>query len=914
MEGVLDIRFLRRIWRVIKKRAVAGFQIALLISMSFAIAFILGEAFGTGVGERVSADVTAAITPAATSGWGDLVGGNFVPGKGTYFLRQSGEVIKAGGQGVVGSVDLSTGAFTSTQAAAEAAAAAQAAANPSLISIQAGHTAQFFANGAGNGVGIFTTAPSSGLAFEGGNVYSATYGPLQSAPGQSGWIIDKTVALNPSQLSPQIINSAGNFQGVTPQALESMGWAAPEGGKLGLASGQSINGLVSPDGLHAVTIGNDETVTGQAAWSQSANAGKGAWTGGPPKTAAPQQAGLMESVFGGKAFGAGVPGAGWGANLGGALFSGLVWGAVVFGATYFLAGMFGLNDDQALSVATGLGVGTFAGSSLYLFGQNMAAAGTPITNGFGAFMTSGFGAALTGIGIAAVIIIMTYKTQKKELVRFECLPWEAPTGGSRCAECNEDLLRPCSEYRCKSLGQACEIVNPGTTEEMCIWVGKGDTAGPHITPWNEALSPEGLRYFPDATISPPNRGFEVQDDAGTDECLPAFTNLEFGFTTDEPAQCKIDYKPSSKYDEMNTFFVGNTNLFVQEHAQQIKVMNTEGDGDFVPEIGIDGTFTLWVRCIDANGNGADGAMVAFRYCVDQGPDTMAPSVEGSFIQSGSPVQFNVDSVHNEIYTNEPANCRWSRRDQAYSNMENEMDCATETYNVNADLNYVCAADLTGIENREENWFYFRCVDMEGNVMPTSYPLMLRGTEELVIAAVGPTGEFTGSTSVIPVTLTAETAHGADEGKAKCRISNNPDEGFVLMDFTDDYKHNQSLDLSAGAYTYYFECFDDGGNLATANTTFTVSVDTVDPLVTRVLRDGDVLKVITSEEAKCYYSTTNCNYNVEDSTPMLYEDATKRDVHTAEWTEAVTYYIKCEDFQGNQPRPDECQIIAQASEL
>jgi hypothetical protein len=114
--------------------------------------------------------------------------------------------------------------------------------------------------------------------------------------------------------------------------------------------------------------------------------------------------------------------------------------------------------------------------------------------------------------------------------------------------------------------------------------------------------------------------------------------------------------------------------------------------------------------------------------------------------------------------------------------------------------------------------------------------------------------------------------------------------------------------------YHFRCIDAGGNLATNSTTFRVVTDTADPLVTRVFRDGNVLKVITSEEAKCYYSNTNCNYNVQDGLVMLYEDPTKRNVHTVEWNKAVTYYIKCEDFRGNQPRPDECQIVAKASEL
>ncbi|MBU0907293.1 MAG: hypothetical protein KKD18_05845 [Nanoarchaeota archaeon] len=646
-----------------------------------------------------------------------------------------------------------------------------------------------------------------------------------------------------------------------------------------------------------------------------AGAGEAALPPGAIANVPAGQAGLMNSIFGGQAFGAGV-GTSHMAIWGGALFSGLIWGAAVGGIAYLLAGMFGVSDNNAAAIGLGVGAGTFAGASLYLLGKNAALAGVPAQPGsIGAFVTSGFGAALIGIGIAATIIILMWKSEKKELVRFECLPWEPPTGGSHCEECNADPLRPCSEYRCKSLGQACDIVNPGTENEMCIWVGKGDTAAPHITPWDEALNPGGLRYFPDSRISPPNRGFWIQS-GSKDGCLPAFTNLEFGFKTDEPAQCKIDYQPSDNYEDMNSFFVGESNLFLTEHTQKIKVVNTEGEGPNEPVIGIDGTFSLWVRCIDANGNGMDSAMVAFSYCVDPGPDTTAPTVEGSNVESGKPVQSGVDQLSGfEIYTNEPAECRWSRRDQAFSNMENTMECSSGTYQINANLNYVCQTSLTGIVDRQDNWFYFRCKDGEGNVMTTSYPMLLQGTEPLTITDVGPEGEFTGSTTVIPVTLTVQTAHGAKDGEATCSFSNTPEGRHVRMDGTGGvYLHNQTLDLQANNYIYYFRCVDEGGNLATANTTFSVVTDTVDPLITRVFRDGNMFKLITSEEAKCYYSNTNCNYELEDASPLLLEEATDRFVHTAPWTESVVYYIKCEDMQGNRPRPDECQIIVQASEL
>lgn len=616
---------------------------------------------------------------------------------------------------------------------------------------------------------------------------------------------------------------------------------------------------------------------------------------------------IVSSVFGGQAFGAGIAGA---------LFSGLVWGAIVGGAAYFLAGMFGLNEQQAASVGLGLGAGTFVGTSLYFVGQNTLPAAELASPTLSNFAFTPFGGLLIGAGVAAAVIILTYKNQKKELVRFECLPWEPPTGGSKCEECNNNPLMPCSEYRCKSLGQACEIVNSGTTDEKCVWVSKGDTAAPHFEPWVEALSPNGLRYTPDPTISPPNRGFKIEDSAGKDACLPAFTRVEFGIKADEPAQCRIDYEPRTKYSEMQ-FLLGESNLFLEEHTQRIKPINVdEENGSYVPDIGVGGTFTYWVRCIDANGNGEDSAAVAFKICVDKGPDETPPAVEGTSIATGLPVQFNVDSVPIEVYTNEPAECRWSMQDKAFEAMENPMDCSTETYQINANLDYVCSSDLTGIKNREENWFYFRCKDRKGNIMPASYPLLLQGTEELTISNVGPTGAFTGSTSVIPVALTVETAHGAENGNSICSYSTSESDSasFVAMERDATYKHNETLYLTGGNYTYYFRCIDGGGNLAKASTNFEVSVDTTAPKVTRVFKDGNSLKVITNEDSKCYYSNTNCNYDLEGGIAMSNEDPKKQNIHTAEWKEAVTYYVRCADLQGNQPSPDTCQIIVRASEL
>ena len=96
--------------------------------------------------------------------------------------------------------------------------------------------------------------------------------------------------------------------------------------------------------------------------------------------------------------------------------------------------------------------------------------------------------------------------------------------------------------------------------------------------------------------------------------MQAFTKLEFGIKTNEPAQCRIDYDLTEKYDDMLYLF-GETNLFEEKHTQKLKVPDPFNQA-VVPEIYNDGTYKLYVRCMDANGNGQNSAAVAFSFCVN----------------------------------------------------------------------------------------------------------------------------------------------------------------------------------------------------------------------------------------------------------------------------------------------------------
>ncbi len=592
------------------------------------------------------------------------------------------------------------------------------------------------------------------------------------------------------------------------------------------------------------------------------------------------------------------------------LLEGVVWGGVLALGIKFLGPLVGLSEEQSNAAALAAFGGITTGKALYgLIGPK----------GYFSTFTGSPGLVSFGVGaiVAVVIFVALYKTEKKKLVNFQCLPFEPPLGGASCEECNKDPFRPCSEYRCRALGQACQIVNPGTAEERCAWVNPKDVTSPTIQAWKDALKPSDLSYIPDATIRPPNRGVKI---VKGQNCLQAFTPLEFGITTNEPAQCKLDYKLTNTMDEMQ-FFMGGSNYYRYNHTQKMKLPgpDTSQEGELAPELSNDGTFSLYSRCRDANGNENVDAFV-FNFCVDQSPDTTPPVIEGTSILSKSPTRFGADTVPLDVYVNEPAECKWSRTSKSYEDMENSMSCATETFQINANLNYVCKTNLTGIKNQEDNKFYFRCKDQptkqdkERNVMTQSYEFILRGSQPLNIISVGPNATIFGSTDTVPVDLTVKTDDGAEEGKAICYFSSTGEkDSYIGMFETNSFEHKQTLDLVSGNYEYFFRCIDAGSNTAEDKTSFSVLIDKEIPLITRAYKE-EGLKIVTNEDAQCVYSQTSCNYNFEEGLPLIYSNPSIKTNHFAEWKSGAVYYIKCSDFYNNMPSPNECNIVVNTIEL
>ena len=573
-----------------------------------------------------------------------------------------------------------------------------------------------------------------------------------------------------------------------------------------------------------------------------------------------------------------------------------------------LANAVGANADWSnglQGIGTGIGVGATLG---FGFPTLMGTIGGWL--GTTAFLAS------TGIGIVVgvVVTLFTSSTTEQGTVVYYCNQWQPITGGKNCELCNNKEV-PCSEYQCKSLGQACNFVqsdpeNKG--EPFCYWENPDDIDAPIIKPNSDVLT-VGYTYSDPEAVSPPDKGVKINTNKG-DGCLSPFSKVTFGVTINEAAKCKIGFDKQTSYDNMG-IFMGGTDFPRFNHTQTLmipEINQTVGKDNFV---------SVSVRCQDLNGNSNPSNFV-FEMCVQKGPDTTAPIIYETSIVNGAKVPFGVANANVNFYVNEPANCRWSFADRDYDKMENNMTCATEGSQMNLRLSYTCSANLTGIKTAEKTSYYVKCQDLSPQnntnkdyyLKPEGYTL--QGSRALVITEASPNATtIYDSTSPASVTFNAKTLGGTQDGKAMCFYREVGSTGLYTQFDNSDYSsntHSTIVPFENGEHSYSIKCNDRGGNSDTQIINFNVSIDNKEPLIARAYYEDNQLKIITNEKAECVYSTsidTACKYNFEDGVSITSYDQIN---HLAEWNTDEDLYIKCQDVYGNQPaKPNECSIILRA---
>jgi hypothetical protein len=496
--------------------------------------------------------------------------------------------------------------------------------------------------------------------------------------------------------------------------------------------------------------------------------------------------------------------------------------------------------------------------------------------------------------IAAVLIIFSLLFKgddcDPDIVEFTCNPWLPPTGGEDCEVCNEDSLKPCSKYRCESLGASCELVNVGTEEEMCVDGSVNDVNPPVISPQLDIISP-GYQY---RDIE--EGGFSLRSDEG--DCIDAYTPLRFGINTDEPAYCKFDLE-ENEFENMAYDF--GPSYYLYNHTTQFNVPNIEN-----------GDLDMYVTCQDSNGH-KNSRFYMINICVNQGPDLTAPLIIDIDPNPGSKVGFESEDVSVEVITNELATCKWDSTDKGYSSMENSFECDDVSGAPSGKFGYLCQDELPTLE--DSNSYFIRCADQPWfigtgnesliNINAESFEYALnKPSSKIQIDHIFPAGDFKIATEIASFNIEIMTSGGGDVHH--CSYSYKDFDSLIpLLETGLSRIHTQPSSPAPGLKTIFVECDDETGDFARGETTFEIIKDTSPPMISRVWEDAGEIFVVTTEEAECGYTTDSCSFSWEDSVFM--GDSF---VHAIDSVTGQTYYVKCRDGFGNMPT--RCSIIVTAT--
>ena len=607
-----------------------------------------------------------------------------------------------------------------------------------------------------------------------------------------------------------------------------------------------------------------------------------------------------------------------------------------------LENMFG----SGLGTTIGAGaVGAVVGTAAYAGTLAASVPGVGILQACAAAGGSCFFNPWTAVAVIIAIAI-TYALGCGEVetseVSFECKPWDRPAGGDDCGKCGDDPLKPCTSYRCESLGNRCMLLNAGSGIQECIALEGEDTV-PVITPWAEALNQTLFRY---EDIS--NNGFRVREKDG--ECIQAYTHLSFGVETDVYSQCYISEEVFEYEDRtgVGTFLEGN--LFTKNHsmvsflpsveslvageissAEELQeLLNAEvEDGVSTREYLLDrvGDWNLYVKCGNLDGI-ANTQEFRINFCVDPGPDKEDPVVIGTAPVNGNVTKVDATSQDAVFFISEPAECRWDVEQgsfgsklESFNSLANEMDCESDieksvcVSGTEGEIicGWMCGASLSidDVQNdfyvqcRDQPWLY-EDVEGERNVGNVFDYTLFRTESELVIDSISPEGVTVAGSEPIMVDVDVATSGGAENGVAVCEWGFDEENYVDRFTDSDGRAHHYVMNqMVAGDYEIFVRCSDFVGNEASASSEFSLELDVVNPEVTRVFGEGGNIRLITDEPSRCFYNETkvNCGFTSENSEE--FEGANTQSLST-QLFEDVTYYIKCEDVWGNQP--DGCSII------
>jgi hypothetical protein len=493
-------------------------------------------------------------------------------------------------------------------------------------------------------------------------------------------------------------------------------------------------------------------------------------------------------------------------------------------------------------------------------------------------------------------------------MQFSCSAWQAPSGGESCDLCNSDI-RPCSEYRCKSLGAKC-VYNNGNGEPGICTAGSGDWASAIITPHENAIS-EGLKYDNVQSMS-----FEIKSKDGSE--VPAYTTVDFGVKTDKLAQCRIDNKHTTGFDEMavamaiDTEFGCDTgNCANQGNYHKVAL------SPYLPESG-SGSATLglkqgenqfYIRCRNYQGQW-NSAEFTVKVNVGEGPDLTPPNVKSFIPKSNTYLKMGENMSLVLINVDEPSECRYSSgSDLRFEEMNNTLNCNTDLNMVNLGT-WSCYSIFNNL-TAGQNKIYIQCKDHPEladraestrniNRKSKEYVLNVCSTG-LNITSISPEKQIVSGKSPIAATLSVTTSGCIENGKSICSYkTQDMSEGFYFLK-TNSNVHSQTFtNLVAGTHNITVTCEDEAGNSDNKTAVIDVAIDDSAPIVLKsYYEDNRKLVILTNEDSTCKYVTNSslgCYFDFDEDNSTLMAGEEK--YHEGYWRYTEDYYVKCRDKLNN----------------
>ncbi len=521
---------------------------------------------------------------------------------------------------------------------------------------------------------------------------------------------------------------------------------------------------------------------------------------------------------------------------------------------------------------------------------------------------------------------------REKKVKFTCERWQPPSGGRDCERCGKDGF-PCTEYACGSLGKACKLINKDTGSERCIDMSPTRVEAPRITPWAGVLE-EGFKF---GAVTDTGVSFESND---ADGCLQGGLGenaaVTIGLTTDIPSTCRYSFTPKFDYkaqeekaeESAREATISNdtlkesykdeaeldaeqdsggrfgSNIITENHSRAFVIPSMESLGSTSHDPNARAEYNIYVKCESANGivNTADYVV---KMCVKRGIDVKWPNIAA--INPPSDLA-RYDEIERDvsIYTDEPADCKWSTADNEYEFMIENFTCDNQP-EAKTNIGWRCNATLPLKEDKSV--FYVRCLDQpweengsKRNAMPASYEIVINKTEKLAIKSVEPDGKvLVFGIEPASVSLYADTS-GGDEQTTNCYYSFDG-EAYHPFFAKEGNNHSTTFDTTfSGDYKIWVRCTDAPGNADERQIYFSVNLDVIEPKVSRIYQQKGNLVVKTDENAECAVSGEKCNFVFENGTLMLGGGQE----HRTPATGYPVYYLQCRDTFGN--RIGQCDMV------